>query len=586
MARDDLLAVLAIQIHSPHLVHFTTISSDAYRKLFSSIDKSIASRMTFPKPKELRISSDVMSLAKELKGILSSTRKGKCHTLLVEMLDKEADSHTYDDLCDGIYLALTDKNATHPWCITIAVSNHKGCQESVLLEKRLIPFCKSKNIGLIMLSDDPKFRPAILCQGKLRPMGELPPLSVIIREETKKRLTTDEIEAEFQVLFGHFEVDMNNSAFHVPAIAAVKKLARNAVFVKQLKDDVSQILSASKFTILTFGIPGGGINELAIALADGDTKKICDPQKIREHDGNPILILCDFLCPVYPIEATIRDIRAKNDKQIAMVGIARYRNFPDLPGTQSLSYIDTNYWAVPASELAQCIFCKQNVQSIKGEHFEFFARAIKQFDPLTFWEFINQSASFYKVGHWVSTRTPNHYLFTIVADPIFKRHSYGLAVRLRNIIESNKIHSSWIRKIVCTSGEESTALSIAVSEVLGLQQKDVIRIPRKFFNSIAGKQIDPELQKYITAEYGDNVLNRRNVLIIDQAAHHFKTMSSLRDICEYYDCTVMAFAVFLDRTDTALSLGEYLHDSNYFPLYSWPVPPRRAHECPCIKEIT
>jgi len=592
MATDDLLSAFAIHIHSAGSYHYTAISTDDYLELFHFIDKSIASRLTFQKPKDLNLSPDIvsiMSLAKSLKKVIANKKKVKCHVLQIEMLDKDADNHRYDDLCEGVCLALSDNDITYPWCITIAISAPNIFMESVLLGKRLIPSCKNKNIGLILLSDDKTFKPIVLCQGNLPSLREMPALSPSIagkrQEETTKRLSTEEIEADFQVLFGHFEVEIvDGAAFHLPAIASVKKLARNSTFTKQIKDDASHILSSSNFNIFTHGIPGGGINELALAVAEGDTKKICNPNMVRAYDGGPILILCDFLCQLYPIEATIRDIRVKNKNHIAVIGIAQYKNIPELNGVEYLSYIETNYLTSPSSDLANCSFCIQNEPYIQGDHFEFFAREVKQFDKLTFWEFIKQNTKFYKVGHWISNRTPNHYLFTIEADPIFKRHSYGLAFRMRNIIESNKINSSWIKKIVCTADPELSSLSIAVSEVLGLQQKDVIRIPRKFITSISGKQIVPELKDYIKDEYGKDILRNRNVLILDQAAHHFKTMSSLRAICEYYDCTVLAFSVFLDRTDTALTLGEYLHDSNYFTLYSWPVPPRRAYECPCLKE--
>jgi hypothetical protein len=244
--------------------------------------------------------------------------------------------------------------------------------------------------------------------------------------------------------------------------------------------------------------------------------------------------------------------------------------------------MDTTYKAFPDGD-PSCRFCHQEgiEKVIDGEHFEDYARKIEHFNSFTFWEFVSQDRSFYEVGHWASDRTPNHYQFRIMAAPIFRRFSYDLSIRLRNILRKSGIAPAWVRKIVCTEGEESTALSLALAEVLGLSSKDVIRIPRKFFGSIAGKELGADLLQYIDSQYKGETLKRQNVLIVDQAAHHFRTLSSLRSVCEYYDCVVLGFLVFVDRTDAALSLGEYLPDSHYVALYSWPATPHMSHECPC-----
>jgi len=600
MVKKDPLPACIFHIHDPGAVGFIAISVDAYTTFFRSLDPSHASRMIFQKPKEIPFASrmtfqepkertpkfGVKYLEKELSRVLSRKKKTTCHTLLLELLDKEADVFAYDDLCLCIYHVLIDSEMALPWCIGIAVSNHKNFRESVILNERLIPFCKEKNIGLILLSDHQNEKPIILSQGELPKMHELPVLQpsecILPQVEVEQRLSAEQITSEFQILFGHFQVKVDDSAFHVPAIASVRKISRNKIFIRQLQNDISRILDDSSFTICPFGVPAGGINELALALVEGNANRLCYSDNIHKHNRDPLLFLFDFLSPIYQVEDKIRLARANGTKQIAIAAIGRYQNVPEY-GIPTHSYLNTNYKAVPVGE-PSCRFCIQEVPVIEEDHFDNFAREIKEFDPFTFWDFIAQSQEFFEVGHWRSDRTPNHYHFRILTKPIFKRYCYYLSIRLRNLLETKSILPGWIQKIVCTEGEESTILATGLAEVLGLRQEDVVRIPRKFFSSIAAKQLDKDLLKYIDTTYGEVNLRLRNILIVDQAAHHFKTLSALRDICEYYNCTVLAFAVFIDRTDKAFSLGEYLHDSHYLALYSWPVPPYIAHECPCIKE--
>ena len=589
MLKNNHLIAYVFHIHRVSTVGFTAMSMAAYRAFFQAIDQSVASKISFQSPEEFRFPPTVVKpLSKEIAKALSGKKNNKHHVLLLEILDEGIDVGIYDDLCMAIDEALNDENATQPWCITIAASNCDVFREALLLHRRLLPTCKRKNVGLILLSDDQSVSPSVLCQGNLPSVQELPPFHppegvADQQEEREQRLSLEEIAKDFQVLFGHFEIKSHGITFHVPAIASVKKLAKNESFLAQLRYDVSQILSTTTFTICPFGLLGGGMNEFSLSLAQGDVDRLCDSKTIANHDGSPLLLLCDFLSPMHPVENIIRQAKNEGTEDIAVVGIARYQNATEYAGVTTFSYLDTNYEAVQIG-VSACRFCEQQDKTaIAGEHFDDFAREIAKFDPFTFWEFVAQSKDFVKVGHWLSNRTLNHYHFRIMTDPIFKRHCYNLSVRLRNSLRLKGILPEWVQKIVCIEGEEATTLSIGLSEVLGLSQNAVIRIPRKFFDSIAGKQLSPDLLEHIRSHYGADALRQQNVLIVDQAAHHFKTLSTLRNICEYYDCTVFAFAVFIDRTSKAFSLDEYLLNSHYVFLYSWPVPPRRPHECLCVR---
>ena len=592
MASGARQASYVVQVHRADSIGFTVLSAETYTELFQLIDESSASRIAVPKSEEFKIStppsSNLVKLSRRVKALLSSKRKKSYEALVLEMLDKEADVDAYDDLCQALYIALDDSSTTKPWCLCIAVSNPSAFQESRILGRRLLPCCDKNSVGLVLLSiADQGIVPMVLCQGNLPKGGDLPALTVVqpgVQEETAdERISSEEIAEAFQVLFGHFAIRTGDTAFHVPAVASVRKLSRNTAFIAQLKADISRVVGNGPFTIHPFGISSGGMGELSLALVDGDADRLIGQSRVDDHQGLPLVILCDFLCPLYPIRDVIEEAKARGTRTIAIAAVASFKDRPEFDDIQTITYVDTTYEAFPASD-SSCRFCNQGGQAVKGEHFEDYAREVEQFDSFTFWEFISQDQGFYRVGHWASDRTPNHYQFRIMSSPLFRRFSFCLSVRLRNALRSKGILTAFVKKIVCTEGEESTALSIALSETLGLCSEDVIRIPRRFLPSIAGKELGADLQQYVDSQYGSDALRGQAVLIVDQAAHHFKTLSSLRSVCEHYGCSILAFLVFVDRTDTALALGEYLYNVHYIALYKWPVTPRRSHECPCVME--
>src|SRR5207249_1708258 len=121
---------------------------------------------------------------------------------------------------------------------------------------------------------------------------------------------------------------------------------------------------------------------------------------------------------------------------------------------------------------------------------------------------------------------------------------------------------------VCTQGEDSETLARGLANEVG-PQASVIAVPRKFFASIVGAEVGNEVIPFLKTSYKKTQLLHQNVVIIDQAAHHFKTLSALQSVCEHLDSTILAFAVIVDRTEQEDILGEYLHNSYYLSLYSW-----------------
>ncbi len=582
------VAVFLFRLHRGKKSARRTLDTAAYRSFVAGLDPKSASRIRFIQ-KDLRLTEDLKRLRAEISRPFSKPNKTTRRILLLELLGLDADVYAYDDLCSAIHDALMrDEKPGHPWCVGIVVSNLSTFKESEFLKRRLQPFCRKQGIGLIVVGCTDEAKVEFFSYGKLPRIRMLPDLPTCRpqkrpREPQQILQSPQQIESDFHLLFGHFEVAGEGTKYHVPAVASVKKLADNKVFVQQVNKEIVAHLGRPDYQVFSQGIPLGGIEDLSAALIEGNFRRRLLPDYSNLLHDSAVVLLCDFIMSAYPIERRCAELRNSGAKDLLIVGVGSYIDAPRIQGVQTLTFVTTSYEAAPAGP--GCRFCEQGVPTIRGEDYESFARQVGGFDPFTFWELVKEHPDYYQAGHWISDRTPNHYQFRIMVKPMLQRHCHGFSLRMKNALESRGILSKWIDKIMCTEGEESMTLADGLANVVGLSSKDVIAIPRRHFASIAGADVGEQLWRFLDATYGRVRLRHQNVAIVDQAAHHFKTLTALRTVCDRLDSTILAFVVLVDRTDAALELGEYLHDSHYVPLYSWSSPPRLRYECPCAEMV-
>jgi hypothetical protein len=574
--------VYLLRLHSSEALGYTVINEDSYRGLLQALP-GIPFEITFRNPKEVSLSSDIGALLHALNGVLGRDRKKSPCCLILEFLDRNVDTDSYDDLSNALTLALSKQSATAPPCIVIAVPSVAVFKESVLLQKKLVPLCRRKNVLLLLVSDDTAVEAEMLVTSKRATSREkLPPLQAVRvgGETVRRKISVDEIRDLIHVLNGHFALSVGGSKSHVTGLINITQLARRQDFIEQVRDDVTRELGASEFTIFPIGIPSGGIRDLAIALVEGRTELLLADANIQEAKARKVVILCDVLGLPYRLPELIHRLRecGADDLVVCAVGLTRECSTPS--EARFVSYVQLPI-SVCEPDSGSCIYCSQDISAIEGESFDDFALKIAQYDPVTFWELVAQDKRFFHVGHWASNRTPNHYHFQVLTEPLFRAYNSDIALRIRNCLTARGILPSFVQRIVIPDEPEARLLGDAIAPVLGLGSGDVISIPRNFLRTVAGQDVGREAIEYINETYGNEGLASANVLIADQAAHHLKTLSALRAVCDNYDATVLAFVVFLDRTDAELSIGEFLHDSHYLALYSWASPPRRAFECPC-----
>ena len=151
------------------------------------------------------------------------------------------------------------------------------------------------------------------------------------------------------------------------------------------------------------------------------------------------------------------------------------------------------------------------------------------------------------------------------------------------MLSKEKIIISWLDTILCPDEREAIRFAELISkEIVTSNSIEIIKIPRDYFGKITRGSIPKDLKEYLSEHYEEKVLERRNILIVDQAAHHFVTLSALKFLSEFFDATILAFVVLIDRM-YPLDLGEVLPDSRYIPLYRWPWPPYKGDLCPCAQ---
>jgi len=586
MVKEKKYTAKILSIQDTSEIGFISLPEKLYRSFIKSIET--INDVYFRKIKQIILTDDVLSTTNQIIQPLSYRRKNINLLLILEVLNQNFSLRKYDNLCSCLVNALSGKNISKPWCLIIVVPDSQLFSQSIILKRLLVTLCTEKEISLILLSNKRRAEPLILVQGKV-PSGWQPPLldnfydSEVPETEEKTHLCSkQQILENFISLFGHFELKIGDEIFHVPSVCSVKKLARNSDFIDFLYDEAIKLVDNENFIVQPIGIPLGGINELAASLIQKNDKQICHIEDVETYTNCSVIILCDYLSNIYSLDKVARKLGKMGARNISVLGIGRYKDFNDIENVNIKCFFDTEYVSTGRGN-ESCAFCNQNTPRIKGENFKDFELSVEKFDSFTFWEFIKQSNQYFKVGHWASDRTANHYHFRIITNPIFKYHCHDLSVRVRNILISKNLIPQWIKKIVCTGGEESNILSLGLAEAFKLSPKDVIQIPRKYFKFITGKNVDTKLIEYIDQTAGEHSLKDKNVLIVDQAAHHLKTFSALRTVCEFYNCSIIGFVVFVDRTEPEISLGEYLYLSHYVPLYSWPSPPRLEHQCPCMQ---
>lgn len=525
------------------------------------------------------------SLRKSLTRTLRTQKKTRPNCLVMEVLARETTVRAFDDICQAIHTALTETSADIDRLLFV-VADESDLADSVLVQQRLRPWCRDQEVDLLVASATGGGLLTALEACRSRPPrleGERVAIDEAFEPDVAPEpLTAREMRDELEVLVGHFRVPAEGGDVHVPAVVSVGRLARSEAFVAMLAHDAEDMLGEGSFVLIPVGLDQGGLHQLSLRLVAGDSRRIRSRDAVIEPNLQ-VIVLTDLAARFDGLEGLVRKIQGSGST-VAVLGIAQGADTFGLGDVQMRTYIDLSDMHRTWSP-SECPMCAQKVELLPkgglegGATYETYARSVGAYEPHTFWQLADLDPQYLDANHWASDRTPNHYDLRVVSAPLFQDFGWDVATRIRNMIESAGILQGWLRGILCTEGEESGQLAIRLSELLGVGSSAVLRVPRDRFRHISGRDLGESLTGWLLESDAASRIRGKNVLILDQAAHHFRTYSSLRRVADYLECTSLAFAVFLDRTSLDLDIGEFLHSSHYIALYSWPAPPRR--DCPC-----
>jgi hypothetical protein len=446
--------------------------------------------------------------------------------------------------------------------------------ESSLVLNVLKDTCIRKNIGLLSVSILPEVQHKTF-QNAGR-FSDLDAKSLIDIFKTRiLRISTAQIRDSIYILFGHFALSRKGENLHVPALISVERLLRQNDFLSQVQEDLFREFEGDDFCIDHFADQGVLMEQFVLGLVNNDNSRLAIGNNLPRKN---IALICDVLWKGYPLLERVDHWYALGAQRVIVLGFVRYSSFEEKPEHPVKWYVSLNYRDY---ESGKCPFCDQGSVPVSGDYFASFKDKVGRLDPYTFWELISDVEGGYSEMHWPSDRTGHHYLQRIIALPIFLKHGYGLALRMWNQMAKAGIKKQWVDNILITREPESERLAQLTATIIGIEPHKIIAIPRELLKNMTATYIPNELKSLILENYGPKALDRCNIIIIDQAAHHFGTLWSLRHLCKMYNAKLLAFGVFINRLDLSIDVHDLLPDAHFIDLYEWHWPPFKGDECPC-----
>jgi len=494
-----------------------------------------------------------------------------------------------DNIFNLLYTAISgNHNQLHSIVIVGASSSITNLRS---LFDFLGPHCRNNKIGLISINKGNVLE--IFELGNLPTSLTFPELKSLHVQSYEIIPTIDTFDIAFiksnleyftKFLYGHFHIKYSNVDFHTNGVLSISKCLDNESFILNFKNYIRSFFNTEKIKILTICIEESGIDDLAKRL-ESDDIEVFNPNEKYLNESFNLLVFSDFLSANNKANEIIPFIREKYKiNRVKSLGISKYKNYSPIDED---CLIDCDFSEFNSLK-KDCSYCNHDSIAITGANFTNFRKSILEFDTFSFWEFIKMSSAYYSIEHYPSKRTLNHFDFRIICEGLFRKHSYSIVNRLINLANKNGVFSSWIHKTLYTTDQELSPLINDFADILDIKDKYRIEIKREFIDAISadnpGEKVE-DLFLNMRTKLGHEVKEwnlKNNVIIIDQAAHNFKTLSALGSICKKYNLTLLSIALFINRADP-ISTRLFIENFHLLSLYSWPVRPNKFNVCFCKK---
>jgi len=408
------------------------------------------------------------------------------------------------------------------------------------------------------------------------------------------------VENDLLLRFGHFATvlpaDLELHGNIVPDLESLRRRRGDGwetkwnSLVSQLDEDLRVLTDGKPCALQAISWFEGELTPLVQALCEEDSSRHVWYEGLLDSDVGIIVTLASA-----PLSEDVHDFvfrKSQLPKDVKHMSwnilgseddVGHSYNLPPVLGTFSP-------WACP--------YCEQDCKS-EGDGSD--GDLLGPLHPKLFWDMMACVPGTVDDRHFRSPLTKNHFNLELNLEPVFDMFAASIARRMLNALEFRGVKKSWIEGIVCTSGAESKRLvpelvrllngatdeNIGVENVVVMDQ-ELRHLAEAHDNEEAfSRAID--LQRRPDAANGDSVkdISGRNVIIVDQAAHHLDTHFELRRIARKHQARPLAFVVFVDRTGLVPDeiASDLQHNEHYVPLYSWPCQPLTSGTCQCGGEV-
>jgi hypothetical protein len=525
-----------------------------------------------------------------LRDILNEARKPRTDLVIVDFSSVASTAERYAHYCDDLCGELRHRIDQLPRGfgenidLIIVVSDLNEFLKSVALRDRLEKTCASRRTGLVVLQIGTEPR-AVVKSPSARLVQDCDVRVSHLRQQRVATIPERNVEQfireSVDEVFGHFKVltpingSRTRTESHVTSLVSLERCLRDDRLIPFLQTVLERELDSRDFLIASIGLQGPDLDGVAQGIVNNASARFGLSRELR---GRKVAILSDVLWGAYDLEGVVQSCRERGAEDVFVLGFASYKGFSS--GTFRMKSFAEIGGSVYTPGEATCPYCRHGDKAVFGEYLDGYLAQIGAFHPYAFWELVASTEGAFLDGHWESPTTLYHYLHRVWCEPLFKKHGYGIAVRVRNLLTEH-IYPDWIDTLLCPEEPNARLLAQGINQSLKTSEKQLVFIPRTYFPSVTGTSIPKELQEYLEGKYGQNPLQRRNVVIVDQAAHHFETLSALSHICRFMGGRVLAFAVAIDRLHESTAVSDWLPSSHYVSLYRWPWPPFKPDQCPC-----
>lgn len=560
----------------------TPVRETALGRVVAAIERADAAPLRDPSAADIQ----KVDAVAQLSTVASSFEGPHNVCLILPSLPNEAIT-----LLDAIANQLDQEPLWRPGAIAlIAETGLPEIQAYVTAEKRLADIVARREVQLIFLAGD----------ASIGAVADIPEevlsecRDALVAADTPEPITEHDlaelVTRRTDLLLDHFLYAVEGVETHVPLTARASNLAEDDAVVTALDAAIHHNVRGD-FLFVPVGVPGAGVDVLCMSLAD-DPARVVAPSDVGH--GQRAVVVCDLADDDAPATTVVRALTARGVEVagvVALFGTARW-NGGDVPWSWAIVRLPQHLAVWPSQE--SCAYCSAGVELlVSARGYDGFKRELVVPHPRVFWDAVRWSPSFVTVTHWASDQTPNHFQFRLLAAEYLDVWGEMTAARMRNLL-AESIMGSWVDCVVSTDGATlglaprlAAAFGLPASRAWIVKRDELRQNPRgegaRFWRHRQPEDDAPPDQNGLVEVPAAEIEHARrpNVVIVDQAVHHFATFEALQRAVASVGGRALGLTVLADRFSLTEGEALPLSKTRYMPVYRWPVVAWTRSTCGC-----